>query len=99
MGVSFCRLRCFPQALQCFQNAVSPAAQWPPLLAKVTHNLGAALNSVGQFKSALVYHRQAAGLYGQSAVHLLAVFLAYILMLSGICICMCTHSVSVYVCG
>ncbi|XP_024917302.1 tetratricopeptide repeat protein 24 [Cynoglossus semilaevis] len=64
VGVSFCRLRCFPQALQCFQNAVSPAAQWPPLLAKVTHNLGAALNSVGQFKSALVYHRQAAGLYG-----------------------------------
>lgn len=66
MGVSYCRLRCFQEAVQCFQQALSPAAQQPPLLAKVLHNLGAALNSVGQFTPALGYHRLAAGLYGQT---------------------------------
>ncbi|GAA6232432.1 tetratricopeptide repeat protein 24 [Lates japonicus] len=64
VGVSYCRLRCFQEAVQCFQQALSPAAQQPPLLAKVLHNLGAALNSVGQFTHALGYHRLAAGLYG-----------------------------------
>uniref|UniRef100_A0A3B4UMS8 Uncharacterized protein n=1 Tax=Seriola dumerili TaxID=41447 RepID=A0A3B4UMS8_SERDU len=64
VGVSYCWLRCFEEAVQCFQQALGPAAQWPPLLAKVLHNLGAALNSVGQFTPAVGYHRQAAGLYG-----------------------------------
>ncbi|XP_071324899.1 tetratricopeptide repeat protein 24 isoform X2 [Trachinotus anak] len=64
VGVSYCWLRCFQEAVQCFQQALGPAAQWPPLLAKVLHNLGAALNSVGQFTSAVGYHRLAAGLYG-----------------------------------
>ncbi|XP_069032253.1 tetratricopeptide repeat protein 24 [Embiotoca jacksoni] len=64
VGVSYCRLRCFQEAVQCFQLALGPAAQQPPLLAKVMHNLGAALNSVGQFTPAVGYHRLAAGLYG-----------------------------------
>ncbi|XP_028984022.1 tetratricopeptide repeat protein 24 [Betta splendens] len=64
VGVSYCWIRCFKEAVQCFQAALGPAAQCPPLLAKVLHNLGAALNSVGQFKSAVSYHRLAAGLYG-----------------------------------
>ncbi|XP_023249447.1 tetratricopeptide repeat protein 24 [Seriola lalandi dorsalis] len=64
VGVSYCWLRCFEEAVQCFQQALGPAAQWPPLLAKVLHNLGAALNSLGQFTPAVGYHRQAAGLYG-----------------------------------
>ncbi|XP_039973589.1 tetratricopeptide repeat protein 24 [Xiphias gladius] len=64
VGVSYCWLRCFNEAVQCFQQAMGPAAQWPPLRAKVLHNLGAALNSVGQFPSAVGYHRLAAGLYG-----------------------------------
>ncbi|XP_004572213.2 tetratricopeptide repeat protein 24 isoform X3 [Maylandia zebra] len=64
VGVSYCRLRSFQEAVQCFQKALSPAAKWPPLLPKVLHNLGAALNSMGQFRSAVDYHRLAAGLYG-----------------------------------
>ncbi|XP_070768242.1 tetratricopeptide repeat protein 24 isoform X2 [Enoplosus armatus] len=64
VGVSYCRLRCFQEAVQCFQEALGPTAQRPPLLAKVLHNLGAALNSVGQFTPAVGYHRLAAGLYG-----------------------------------
>lgn len=68
MGVSYCRLRCFQEAVPCFQQALGAAAQRPPLLAKVLHNLGAALNSVGQFTPAVGYHRLAAELYGQSPV-------------------------------
>ncbi|XP_037641497.1 tetratricopeptide repeat protein 24 isoform X1 [Sebastes umbrosus] len=64
VGMSYCRLRCFQEAVQCFQQALGPSAQQPPLLAKVLHNLGAALNSLGQFTSAVGYHRLAAGLYG-----------------------------------
>ncbi|XP_068585922.1 tetratricopeptide repeat protein 24 [Cebidichthys violaceus] len=64
VGVAYCRLRCFQEAVQCFQKALGPSAQRPPLLAKVLHNLGAALNSVGQFTPAVGYHRLAAGLYG-----------------------------------
>ncbi|XP_045898081.1 tetratricopeptide repeat protein 24-like, partial [Micropterus dolomieu] len=64
VGVSYCHLRCFQDAARCFQLALGPAAQRPPLLAKVLHNLGAALNSVGQFTPAVGYHRLAAGLYG-----------------------------------
>ncbi|KAM7382786.1 hypothetical protein PAMP_002496 [Pampus punctatissimus] len=64
VGVSYCRLRCFQEAVPCFQQALGPASQWPPLLANVLHNLGAALNSVGQFTAAAGYHRLAAGLYG-----------------------------------
>ncbi|CAI5661399.1 unnamed protein product [Oreochromis niloticus] len=64
VGVSYCRLRSFQEAVQCFQKALSPTAKWPPLLAKVLNNLGAALNSMGQFRSAVDYHRLAAGLYG-----------------------------------
>lgn len=66
MGVSYCQVRCFQEAVQCFQQALGPTAQQPPLLAKVLHNLGAALNAVGQFTPAVGYHRLAAGLYGQS---------------------------------
>lgn len=64
MGVSYCRLGCFQEALQCFQKAVNPAAQQPPLLARVLHNLGAALNSVGRFRAAVDAHRLAARLHG-----------------------------------
>ncbi|KAL7393146.1 hypothetical protein ABVT39_007119 [Epinephelus coioides] len=64
VGVSYCQLRCFQEAVQCFQQALGPTAQHPPLLAKVLHNLGAALNSLGQFTPAVEYHRLAAGLYG-----------------------------------
>ncbi|KAM6995255.1 tetratricopeptide repeat protein 24 [Tautogolabrus adspersus] len=64
VGVSYCRLRCFQEAVQCFRQALGPSAQRPPLLAKVLHNLGAALNSEGQFTPAVTYHRLAAGLYG-----------------------------------
>ncbi|XP_074540322.1 tetratricopeptide repeat protein 24 [Halichoeres trimaculatus] len=64
VGVSYCRLRCFQEGVQCFQQALGPSAQQPPLLAKVLHNLGAALNSEGQFRNAVTYHRLAAGLYG-----------------------------------
>ncbi|XP_054477490.1 tetratricopeptide repeat protein 24 [Anoplopoma fimbria] len=64
VGVTYCRLRCFQEAVPCFQKALGPAAQQPHLLAKVLHNLGAALNSVGQFTPAVGYHRMAAGLYG-----------------------------------
>ncbi|XP_040899618.1 tetratricopeptide repeat protein 24 [Toxotes jaculatrix] len=64
VGVSYSWLRCFQEAVQCFQQALGPAAQCPLLLAKVLHNLGAALNSVGQFTPAVSYHRLAAGLYG-----------------------------------
>ena len=65
MGVSYSRLRCFEEAVPCFQQALGPASQRPPLLANVLHNLGAALNSVGQFTAAAGYHRLAAGLYGE----------------------------------
>uniref|UniRef100_UPI0037E7CDAC tetratricopeptide repeat protein 24 n=1 Tax=Semicossyphus pulcher TaxID=241346 RepID=UPI0037E7CDAC len=64
VGVSYCRLRCFQEAVQCFHQALGPSAQQPPLLAKVLHNLGAALNSEGRFTAAVSYHRQAAELYG-----------------------------------
>ncbi|XP_044215369.1 tetratricopeptide repeat protein 24 isoform X2 [Thunnus albacares] len=64
VGVSYCRLRCFKEAVACFQQALGPASQRPPLLANVLHNLGAALNSVGRFTAAASYHRLAAGLYG-----------------------------------
>ncbi|XP_041843675.1 tetratricopeptide repeat protein 24 [Melanotaenia boesemani] len=64
VGVSYCQLRCFQEARLCFQQALGPAAHCPPLLAKVLHNLGAALNSLGQFTPAVGYHRLAAGLYG-----------------------------------
>ncbi|XP_047454731.1 tetratricopeptide repeat protein 24, partial [Mugil cephalus] len=64
VGVSYCQLRCFQEAVQCFHRALGPLALQPPLLAKVLHNLGAALNSVGEFGRALRFHRQAAGLYG-----------------------------------
>ncbi|XP_072249512.1 tetratricopeptide repeat protein 24 [Leuresthes tenuis] len=64
VGVLYCRLRCFQYGVDCFQRALGPAAQWPGLLAKVLHNLGAALNSVGRFRPAVEYHRVAAGLYG-----------------------------------
>ncbi|XP_076594178.1 tetratricopeptide repeat protein 24 [Chaetodon auriga] len=64
VGVSYCQMRCFQEAVQCFQLALGPTAQHPPLLAKVLHNLGAALNSVGRFTPAVGYHRLAAGLYG-----------------------------------
>ncbi|XP_026172584.1 tetratricopeptide repeat protein 24 isoform X2 [Mastacembelus armatus] len=64
VGVSYCQIRCFQEAVQCFEAALGPAAQQPPLLAKVFHNLGAALNSVGQFTPAVGYHKLAAGLYG-----------------------------------
>ncbi|KAK2909598.1 hypothetical protein Q8A73_007313 [Channa argus] len=64
VGTSFCQLRCFKEAVQCFQAALGPTAQWPPLLAKVLHNLGAALNSMGRFTNAMGYHHLAAGIYG-----------------------------------
>ncbi|CAK6979524.1 tetratricopeptide repeat protein 24 [Scomber scombrus] len=64
VGVSYCQLRCFQEAVPCLQQAVGPSSQWPPLLASVLHNLGAALNSVGRFTAAARYHRLAAGLYG-----------------------------------
>ncbi|KAM4580994.1 tetratricopeptide repeat protein 24 isoform 1-T2 [Odontesthes bonariensis] len=64
VGVFYCRLRCFQDGVQCFQRALGPAAQWPHLQAKVLHNLGAALNSVGQFRPAVHYHRLAVGMYG-----------------------------------
>lgn len=70
MGVSYSRLRCFQKALQCFQLAVKPASQQPPLLATVLHNLGAALNAAGHFRAAVDAHRLAARLYGWSAPHL-----------------------------
>lgn len=66
VGVSYCRLRCFQEAVRCFQQALGPTSQRPSLLAKVLHNLGAALNSAGRFKPAVGYHRLAAGLYGPS---------------------------------
>ncbi|XP_029360682.1 tetratricopeptide repeat protein 24 isoform X1 [Echeneis naucrates] len=53
VGMSYCQLRCFREAVQCFQQALDPAAQCPLLLAKVLQNLGAALYSVGQFVSAM----------------------------------------------
>ncbi|KAF1388584.1 hypothetical protein PFLUV_G00091810 [Perca fluviatilis] len=52
VGVSYWRLRCFQEAVACLQRALSPAAQQPPLLARVLHNLGAALNSAGRFPAA-----------------------------------------------
>ncbi|XP_041650318.1 tetratricopeptide repeat protein 24 [Cheilinus undulatus] len=64
VGVSYCRLRCFPEAVLTFRQALRPSAQQPPLLAKVMHNLGAALNAEGQYTAAVTYHRLAAGLYG-----------------------------------
>ncbi|KAM4567988.1 tetratricopeptide repeat protein 24 isoform 2-T2 [Fundulus diaphanus] len=64
VGVSYCRIRCFQEAVTCFQPALDLAGQRPPLLAKLLHNLGAALNSLGKFSSAMDYHRLAAGLYG-----------------------------------
>ncbi|KAM4736449.1 uncharacterized protein ttc24 [Anableps anableps] len=64
VGVAYCHIRCFQEAVTCLQRALEPAAQRPPLLAKVLHNLGAALNALGEFSSAVDYHRLAAGLYG-----------------------------------
>ncbi|XP_023819831.1 tetratricopeptide repeat protein 24 isoform X3 [Oryzias latipes] len=69
VGVSYCQLRCFQEAVQCFQRALILPAQQPPLLAKVLQNLGAALNSMGQFSEAVGYHRLAAGLYGSLGCH------------------------------
>lgn len=67
MGVAYCCLRCFPEAIACLQQAQGPASAWPHLLAKVLHNLGAALNSVRSFSPAVSVHRQAASLYGQTS--------------------------------
>ncbi|XP_037834095.1 tetratricopeptide repeat protein 24 isoform X2 [Kryptolebias marmoratus] len=64
VGVSYCQLRCFQEAVPCFQRALDLTSQWPLLLAKVLHNLGAALNSLGRFSPAVGYHRHAARLYG-----------------------------------
>nr|XP_054596877.1 tetratricopeptide repeat protein 24 isoform X2 [Nothobranchius furzeri] len=64
VGVSYCQLRCFEEAVLCFNLALGPAAQSPPLLAKVLQNLGAAQNALGQFGPAVDHHRLAAGLYG-----------------------------------
>ncbi|XP_071400192.1 tetratricopeptide repeat protein 24-like, partial [Centroberyx affinis] len=70
VGVAYCRLRCFWEAVRCFQQALPPPAPCPPpslppaLLADTLLNLGAALNSVGQFRPAVGYHRLAVGLYG-----------------------------------
>lgn len=68
MGVSYSRLRCFQEALQCFQLAMQPAAQQPTLLPTVLHNLGAALNATGRFQAAVDAHRLAARLYGWSTI-------------------------------
>ncbi|XP_027868883.1 tetratricopeptide repeat protein 24 isoform X11 [Xiphophorus couchianus] len=64
VGVAYCRIRCFQEAVSCLGRAVEPAVHRPPLLAKVLHNLGAALNAVGDFSSAVERHRLAARLYG-----------------------------------
>ncbi|XP_023187416.1 tetratricopeptide repeat protein 24 isoform X3 [Xiphophorus maculatus] len=64
VGVAYCRIRCFQEAVSCLGRAVEPAAHRPPLLAKVLHNLGAALNAAGDFSSAVERHRLAARLYG-----------------------------------
>ncbi|XP_071779838.2 tetratricopeptide repeat protein 24 [Centroberyx gerrardi] len=74
VGVAYCRLRCFWEAVRCFQQALPPSGppptgppppSLPPtLLADTLLNLGAALNSVGQFRPAVGYHRLAVGLYG-----------------------------------
>uniref|UniRef100_A0A3P9PN62 Uncharacterized protein n=1 Tax=Poecilia reticulata TaxID=8081 RepID=A0A3P9PN62_POERE len=64
VGVAYCRIRCFQEAVASLRRAVEPAARRPPLLAKVLHNLGAALNAAGDFSSALEWHRLAAQLYG-----------------------------------
>ncbi|KAK7886193.1 hypothetical protein WMY93_025814 [Mugilogobius chulae] len=65
VGVVFCQVRSFHEAVQCFQKALNSASQLQqrPLLAKVLLNLGAALNAVGEYKAALEYHRLAAKLY------------------------------------
>ncbi len=60
--------------MQCFQQALDPIAKQPPLLAKVLHSLGVALNSFGQFKAAVGYHRLAAGLYGKADVSVVTIF-------------------------
>lgn len=65
MGVAYCRIRCFQEAVSCLGRAVEPAAHCLPLLAKVLHNLGAALNAAGDFSSAVERHRLAAWLYGE----------------------------------
>ncbi|XP_072316877.1 uncharacterized protein [Eucyclogobius newberryi] len=66
VGVVFCQVLSFHEAVQCFQKALNLASQLQerPLLAKVLLNLGAGLNSVGEFKASLEYHRLAAKLYG-----------------------------------
>ncbi|XP_013876631.1 tetratricopeptide repeat protein 24 [Austrofundulus limnaeus] len=64
VGVSYCQLRYFQEAVLCFERALDVTSQNPPLQAKVLHNLGAALNSLGQFSPAVDYHRLAATLYG-----------------------------------
>ncbi|KAM3613782.1 uncharacterized protein V6R79_005062 [Siganus canaliculatus] len=64
VGVSYCRLRCFQEAVHCFHQALEPSAPQPPLLARVLHNLGAALNTMGHFSAAVSFHRSAAALYG-----------------------------------
>lgn len=66
VGVVFCQVCSFQEAVQCFQKALSPASQQQQrvLLAKVLLNLGAALNAAGEFRTALEYHRFAAKYYG-----------------------------------
>ncbi|XP_043972608.1 tetratricopeptide repeat protein 24 isoform X2 [Gambusia affinis] len=64
VGVAYCRIRCFQEAVSCLRRALEPAAHRPRLLAKVQHNLGAALNAAGDFSSAVAHHRLAARLYG-----------------------------------
>ncbi|XP_053743010.1 tetratricopeptide repeat protein 24 [Synchiropus splendidus] len=64
VGGSFCQLRCFQEAAQCFLQALDSTPQQSLLRAKALHNLGASLNALGDFTAAVQYHRLATGLYG-----------------------------------
>ncbi|KAM6968150.1 uncharacterized protein ttc24 [Aplochiton taeniatus] len=64
LGLSFSQLKLFPEAVSCYEGALASAQAQPARLAVVLQNLGAAHNSLNQYRQALDYHRQAAKLHG-----------------------------------
>uniref|UniRef100_A0AAY4E0Q7 Tetratricopeptide repeat domain 24 n=1 Tax=Denticeps clupeoides TaxID=299321 RepID=A0AAY4E0Q7_9TELE len=64
LGLSFSQLKLFPEAAECYEQALPLACSKPRRLAVVLQNLGAVHNTLSQYEQALDFHREAAALHG-----------------------------------